>query len=1034
MTKSIPPKIIALVFGILVLCFSISFYIFAWTEPSANPPQGNVDVPLNVSGTPQGKLGNLGVGIDSPVSRLHIKDGQTWGSDLSIEATGGRRWMFISTNGNATEDAGKFLIKDNTAGAGVRLTIDTSGNVGIGTAGPGAKLHINDGAFNYKIKYIGTPGGDYIKSVIVLHEAYNATLLNDNYAIGKIFASRGNTGAYNRKEVAEINTGSAYNGTNGNLTSISSDSLKWKLVTFTYNGIKYLGVDIPYTAAMLSIYGFEGYHNSTAANSLTIVNYYNVQTGTAINTEINNSIADFTSYGQQYVDATTFSVSGSVGIGTAGPGAKLEVAGQVKITGGTPGAGKVLTSDAAGLATWVTPASGLPSGTSGQTLRHDGTSWVANSVIFNNGTNVGIGTASPGQKLTIAGGHAQFDAGYGPYWAANTDAGFVRFYSTGDGAGQSYLQIGTEDNSDEPIIFTQTGNERMRIHTNGNVGIGTAGPGYKLDVSGDMRASNFYSNNANPYLNFSSYFVAPGGAYFNSGTVYTEAAIQARGGISNDSGNGGGNVYFNEDTRINGAITCLGYGNGNQYCPSNGAIRLTPNLHLNSNAGYAVILNWDNGTTGATQTLRVGNGASADAFYVRADGYVWAASSMRATSYYDDDPNYYIDSNSASYVNRILTAGRASDWGATGEIEANYLVANAGIYSYGGICSGTPSGDCNSGGQITAAGTIYGMANVYGTIFYDYDNSNYYVDPSFVSHMNTIKYENVSNFSCTSSTVGSFIYNRDAGQFGSMYLCRQDTGTGYSWVNIVQQAGVPDVSEFVRVDDLSIEAGDIVGVSDTPYDEENAYNRFLVEKATNGNSSKVLGIVSTDKSLVLNQPSDPSETIDYTSLRPLSLAGRVPVKVTSENGPIKKGDPLTVSSIPGVATRATKAGYIIGKALETYDNPNSQVVNKILVLVSTSWYDPDVYLTSTGELNVSQDKEGNYLLTNKDNNLINRIGAFGELAVAKIKAGVIETKKLIIDGVDILKRLNDLTEKTENQQKEIDQLKAEIKALETKVK
>jgi len=555
-----------------------------------------------------------------------------------------------------------------------------------------------------------------------------------------------------------------------------------------------------------------------------------------------------------------------------------------------------------------------------------------------------------------------------------------------------------------------------------------------LDVSGDMRASNFYSNNANPYLNFSSYFVAPGGAYFNSGTVYTEAAIQARGGISNDSGNGGGNVYFNEDTRINGAITCLGYGNGNQYCPSNGAIRLTPNLHLNSNAGYAVILNWDNGTTGATQTLRVGNGASADAFYVRADGYVWAASSMRATSYYDDDPNYYIDSNSASYVNRILTAGRASDWGATGEIEANYLVANAGIYSYGGICSGTPSGDCNSGGQITAAGTIYGMANVYGTIFYDYDNSNYYVDPSFVSHMNTIKYENVSNFSCTSSTVGSFIYNRDAGQFGSMYLCRQDTGTGYSWVNIVQQAGVPDVSEFVRVDDFSIEAGDIVGVSDTPYDEENAYNRFLVEKATNGNSSKVLGIVSTDKSLVLNQPSDPSETIDYTSLRPLSLAGRVPVKVTSENGPIKKGDPLTVSSIPGVATRATKAGYIIGKALETYDNPNSQVVNKILVLVSTSWYDPDVYLTSTGELNVSQDKEGNYLLMDKDNNLINRIGAFGELAVAKIKAGVIETKKLIIDGVDILKRLNDLTEKTENQQKEIDQLKAEIKALETKVK
>ena len=44
--------------------------------------------------------------------------------------------------------------------------------------------------------------------------------------------------------------------------------------------------------------------------------------------------------------------AGNVGIGTITPGAKLEVVGQVKITGGSPGASKVLTSDATGLATW----------------------------------------------------------------------------------------------------------------------------------------------------------------------------------------------------------------------------------------------------------------------------------------------------------------------------------------------------------------------------------------------------------------------------------------------------------------------------------------------------------------------------------------------------------------------------------------------------------------------------------------------------------------------------------------------------------
>ena len=45
----------------------------------------------------------------------------------------------------------------------------------------------------------------------------------------------------------------------------------------------------------------------------------------------------------------------------------------------------------------------LVSGTSGQTLRHDGTTWVANSTLYNNGTNVGIGTTAPTQKLDVTG-------------------------------------------------------------------------------------------------------------------------------------------------------------------------------------------------------------------------------------------------------------------------------------------------------------------------------------------------------------------------------------------------------------------------------------------------------------------------------------------------------------------------------------------------------------------------------------------------------------------------------------------------------
>ena len=48
------------------------------------------------------------------------------------------------------------------------------------------------------------------------------------------------------------------------------------------------------------------------------------------------------------------------------------------------------------------PAGALPSGTTNQTLRHDGTSWVANSLITNTGTNVGIGTNSPSSSAILS--------------------------------------------------------------------------------------------------------------------------------------------------------------------------------------------------------------------------------------------------------------------------------------------------------------------------------------------------------------------------------------------------------------------------------------------------------------------------------------------------------------------------------------------------------------------------------------------------------------------------------------------------------
>ncbi|MGB9561818.1 MAG: hypothetical protein ACPL6C_03290, partial [bacterium] len=132
-------------------------------------------------------------------------------------------------------------------------------------------------------------------------------------------------------------------------------------------------------------------------------------------------------------------VNKRLGVGTASPTATLEVAGQVKITGGSPGAGKVLTSDATGLATWQAPPSGMPTGSSGQTIRHDGSGWVSSSNLYHDGDKVGIGTTTPSYKLSVSG-----DVGWtGTLQAGNVPWARLTGFPAGCPAGQFVSTIGS---------------------------------------------------------------------------------------------------------------------------------------------------------------------------------------------------------------------------------------------------------------------------------------------------------------------------------------------------------------------------------------------------------------------------------------------------------------------------------------------------------------------------------------------------------------------------------------------------------------
>ena len=109
----------------------------------------------------------------------------------------------------------------------------------------------------------------------------------------------------------------------------------------------------------------------------------------------------------------------------------------------------------------------------------------ANTII--NG-NVGVGTASPASKLHI------YDSSNPKMFLGN---GTIRSYCS---LYSGNLDIGNDVGS-APIRFLPDNTERMRITTAGNVGIGTASPGQKLDVNGNISTNGYmYMNSGSSYF------------------------------------------------------------------------------------------------------------------------------------------------------------------------------------------------------------------------------------------------------------------------------------------------------------------------------------------------------------------------------------------------------------------------------------------------------------------------------------------------------------------------------------------------------
>jgi len=100
-----------------------------------------------------------------------------------------------------------------------------------------------------------------------------------------------------------------------------------------------------------------------------------------------------------------------------------------------------------------------------------------------------------------------------------------------------------------------------------------------------------------------------------------------------------------------------------------------------------------------------------------------------------------------------------------------------------------------------------------------------------------------------------------------------------------------------------------------------------VTQSTAQMDPKVVGVVSENPAHLMNS------ALQGDHIAPVALRGRIPVKVS---GPVRKGDILITSHIPGVATALTEdsaipnAIYVIGKSIETNESSEVKLVEVVV--------------------------------------------------------------------------------------------------------